>query len=96
MVEVVLAGYVFYRIKVQPSLAPPEKTEFDLATTAPVGAVLTTEELDLDDPLVVVPEPYPPMPEADMPAAEAPPMKAAHDEMPAAEGEILPPEDDKP
>jgi hypothetical protein len=36
------------------------------------------------------------MPEADMPAAEAPPMKAAHDEMPAAEGEILPPEDDKP
>ena len=95
-VEVVLAGYVFYRIKVQPSLAPPEKTEFDLATTAPVGAVLTTEELDLEDPLVVMPEPYPPMPEADMPAAEAPPMEAAHDEMPAAEGEILPPEDDKP
>jgi MFS family permease len=95
-VELALAVYVFYRIKVQPSLAPPEKTEFDLATTAPVGAVLTTEELDPEDPLVVVPEPYPPMPEADMPAAEAPPMETADAEMPAAEGEALPPDDDKP
>jgi MFS family permease len=95
-VEVVLAGYVFYRIKVQPSLTPPEKTEFDLASTAPVGAMVTTEELDLEDPLVVVPEPYPPMPEADMPAAEAPPMDTAEAEMPAAEVEVLPPENDKP
>ena len=80
----------------QPSLAPPEKTEFDLATTSPVGAVLTAEELDLEDPLVVMPEPYPPMPEADMPAAEAPPMETVYDGMPAAEGEVLPPDDEKP
>jgi MFS family permease len=86
-----LAGYVFYRIKVQPSLTPPEKTEFDLATTAPVGAVFTSEHFDPEDPLVVVPEPYPPMPEADMPAAETPP-----EEMPEAEVKVLPPEEGPP
>jgi MFS family permease len=90
VVDVALAGYVFYRIKVQPSLAPPEKTEFDLAATAPVGAVVTAEELDPEDPLVVVPEPYPPMPEADMPAAEAPPAEEI------MTGEVLPPEDEPP
>jgi len=96
VVELALAAYVFYRTQVQPSLAPPEKTEFDLATTSPVGAVLTAEELDLEDPLVVMPEPYPPMPEADMPAAEAPPMETMYDPMPTAEGDVPPPDDDKP
>ncbi len=95
-VEAMLAVYVFYRIRVQPSLTPPQKTEFDLATAAPVGAVLTTEGLDPEDPLVVMPEPYPPAPEADMPAAEAPPMETTYEEMPAAEGELLPPDDAPP
>ena len=89
VVAAALAGYVFYRTKVQSSLTAPEKTEFDLATTAPVGAVFTSETLDPDDPLVVVPEPFQPTPEADMPAAEGP-------EAEAIDVEILPPEDEPP
>lgn len=58
--QALLAAYVFYRTRVQVSLAPPEKTEFDVATTSPVGAVVTTETLDPDDPLVAVPDDYVP------------------------------------
>ncbi len=90
VVTAILAGYVFYRIKVQPSLTAPEKTEFDLASTASVGAVVTSETPHPDDPLVVVPEPYPP-PETEMPAAEVPPA-----EISAAEAEVLPPDDEPP
>ncbi len=89
IIELALAGYVFHRTKVQSSLATPEKTGFDLATTAPVGAVFTSETPNPDDPLVVVPEPYPPMPEADIPAAEAPPAEAT-------EMEVLAPDDEPP
>ncbi len=89
VVAAALAGYVFYRIKVQPSLAPPEKTEFDLATTAPVGTVFTSETLDPEDPLVIAPEPYPPAPGTDMPAAEAPAVEVI-------DVEVLPPEDEPP
>jgi MFS family permease len=83
-----LAVYVFYRTTVQAPLAAPEKTEFDLASTAPVGAVVTSETPNPMDPLVVMPEPYPP-PDAeaattDMPAAEVPPSVLA-EEMPAAD-----------
>ncbi len=55
-----LAVYVFYRTKVQAPLAAPEKTEFDLAATAPIGAMVTGEQLDPFDPSVVVPEHYVP------------------------------------
>lgn len=89
VLEAALAAYVFYRIKVQPPLSPPEKTEFDLAATAPVGAMVTSETPNPEDPLVVVPEPYPPVPEEGMPAAEAP-------ETAVMEGEVLPPEDEPP
>ncbi len=41
--QALLATFVFYRMRVQASLAPPEKTEFDLATTAPVGAVVAPD-----------------------------------------------------
>ena len=54
-----LAVYVFYRTKVQASLSTPEKTDFDLASTAPVGAMVTGETPDPADPSVAVPEPYP-------------------------------------
>jgi MFS family permease len=62
-----LAVYVFYRTTVQAPLAAPEKTGFDLAATAPVGAVVTGEQLDPMDPSVVVPEHY--VPPADDAAA---------------------------
>ena len=55
-----LAVYVFYRTTVQAPLAAPEKTGFDLAAAAPVGAVVTGEQLDPLDPSVVVPEHYVP------------------------------------
>jgi len=68
VVQGLLAAYVFYRTIVQASLSAPEKTDFDLAATAPVGAVVTGETLDLSDPSVVMPETYPP-PSANDPAA---------------------------
>jgi MFS family permease len=58
--QALLAMFVFYRTTVQPSLTTPEKTDFDLAATAPVGAMVTGETPDPADPSVVVPEPYVP------------------------------------
>ena len=58
IVQTLLAAYVFYRTRVQESLAPPDKTHFDLATTAPVGAVVTAESPDPDDPNFAVPEDF--------------------------------------
>jgi MFS family permease len=58
--EALLAVYVLYRTKVQPSLSAPEKTGFDLAATAPVGAMVTGDTPDPKDPSVAVPEAYSP------------------------------------
>ena len=60
VVQALLAAFVFYRTKVQAPVAQPEKTDFDLATTAQVGAVVATEELNPADEYVVAPEPYAP------------------------------------
>ncbi|MGE0566031.1 MAG: MFS transporter [Pseudolabrys sp.] len=57
--QALLATYILYRRTVQPSLSMPEKTDFDLAATAPVGAIVPTEVLDPADPSVVAPEPPP-------------------------------------
>jgi MFS family permease len=56
VVQAILAAFVFYRTKVQAPSAQPDKTDFDLATTAPVGAVVPTEELNPADEYVAVPE----------------------------------------
>jgi MFS family permease len=58
--QALLATFLLYRTIVQTSLTPPEKTEFELATTAPVGAVVTHDAPDPADPSVAVPEPYVP------------------------------------
>ncbi len=68
VVQAALAVYVFYRTTVQAAMPMPEKTGFDLAATAPVGAMVTGEQLDPMDPSVVVPEHYTP-PAGDGPAA---------------------------
>jgi MFS family permease len=57
--QALLAGYIAYRRSVQASLTEPEKTDFDLATTAQVGAIVPTETLDPASPSVVSPEPTP-------------------------------------
>jgi MFS family permease len=62
VVQALLAGYVFYRTRVQASLPAPDKTGFDLATTAQVGTVVASEVLDPADPSVAVPEAYTPPP----------------------------------
>jgi len=62
LVQAALATYVFYRTTVQPSLTTAEKTDFDLAATAPVGAMVTGETPDPADPSVIVPESYTPPP----------------------------------
>lgn len=58
--QLLLAVYVFYRTKVQASLSTPEKTDFDLAATAPVGAMVTGDIPDPQDTSVALPEPDPP------------------------------------
>jgi MFS family permease len=62
VIEAALAVYIFYRTRVMASLDAPDKTEFDLASTAPVGAVVTGTAPDPDDPSVAVPESYTPAP----------------------------------
>jgi MFS family permease len=57
--QALLAGYIAYRRSVQASLTGPEKTDFDLAATAPVGAIVPTETLDPASPSVIAPEPPP-------------------------------------
>jgi MFS family permease len=58
--QTLLAAYVLYRTRVQASLTPPEKTEFDIATTSPIGTVVTAEAPSLNDPSVAVPKAYHP------------------------------------
>jgi MFS family permease len=58
MAQALLAGYVFYRMCVQGSLASPEKTGFEVATTALVGTVVTHDAPDPADPSIVIPEGY--------------------------------------
>lgn len=58
LVQALLAIYVIYRARVQPSLTTAEKTDFDMAATAPVGAMVTSETPDITDPSVIVPESY--------------------------------------
>jgi MFS family permease len=70
--QALLAAFVLYRTSVQASLAPPDKTEFDLVTTALVGAVVTPGAPDPSDPSVAVPEAYvPPIEETRKPSASA-------------------------
>lgn len=57
--QLALAGFVLYRTRVQAPAAQATKSDFDLASTAPVGAVVPTEELRPESPEVGVPEIYP-------------------------------------
>jgi MFS family permease len=62
LAQALLAAYVFYRTRVQRPLAFAQKTEFDLATTALVGGVVTHEAPDRADPSIILPEAYAPAP----------------------------------
>jgi MFS family permease len=58
LVQGLLAAYVLYRTRVQATLEPGRKTEFDLGATASVGGVITHELPDPHDPSVAVPDGY--------------------------------------
>ncbi|MGH6990154.1 MAG: MFS transporter [Stellaceae bacterium] len=60
LIQAALAVYVVYRIRVQAPLPARDKTGFDLATTAQVGTIVTTEAIDPADPSLAVPENYAP------------------------------------
>lgn len=60
--QALLAAYVFYRTKVQASLPAGEKTDFEMAASAPAGTMLTPETPNPSDPSVIVPEDYAPDP----------------------------------
>ncbi|MEJ2433387.1 MAG: MFS transporter [Pseudolabrys sp.] len=68
--QALLVAFVVYRTTVQEAVLEPDKTSFDFAATAPVGAMVTGEQLDPMDPSVAVPEPYGPPP-GDGPAASS-------------------------
>lgn len=58
IVQIALGLYVLHRIRIVSALPPVERTEFDLAATAQVGAVTPHEGLDAQDPAVIVPDDY--------------------------------------
>lgn len=62
IVQLALAGYLFHRIRKVDAMPPVERTEFDLAATSQVGAVMPPDGLDAEDPSVRVPEGYEPAP----------------------------------
>jgi MFS family permease len=55
LVQACLVIFTATRMGIQPATPPAEKTEFDLAATAAVGAAVTPELPNVDDPLVVAP-----------------------------------------
>jgi len=59
IVQVALAAFVFSRLRRRRAPVAPEKTEFDLAATAPVGGVISPEPLNPDDASVATPPPAP-------------------------------------
>ncbi len=73
LMQGLLAVYVFYRARVQPSLTSAEKTDFDMAATSPVGAMVTSETPDINDPSMIVPESY--VPDSNLPADDGPPIR---------------------
>ncbi len=61
--QLALAIFVVYRTRVKAPAEQAEKEVFDIAKTAPVGAIVPVEELRPEDPAVAVPDPYVPEPQ---------------------------------
>ncbi len=58
-VEALMAGFIFSRLLVRAAPIGEEKTDFEYATTAQMGAVITPEPLDTEDRDVIPPEEFP-------------------------------------
>ncbi len=59
IIEVVLVVYVVSRMLINPADEDLEKTEFEYGATSNMGAVLTPDPLDIEDPYVIPPEEFP-------------------------------------
>jgi hypothetical protein len=55
VVQASLAAFAFTRLGKRAAPATADKTEFDLAATAPLGGVVSPEPLDPNDPNVATP-----------------------------------------
>ena len=54
--EALLLAFLLRRLMVSEGMATDDKSDWDMGSTAPVGAVITPEPLDAQDPDVIVPE----------------------------------------
>ncbi|MFS8180465.1 MFS transporter [Pseudovibrio denitrificans] len=59
LVEVALALFVISRLFIRPADEALEKTDFEYGATSNMGAVLTPDPLDIEDPYVIPPEEFP-------------------------------------
>ncbi|KZL14148.1 MFS transporter [Pseudovibrio sp. Ad26] len=59
LVEVTLALFVVSRLVIRPADEDLEKTDFEYGATSNMGAVLTPDPLDIEDPYVIPPEEFP-------------------------------------
>ncbi|MTI42700.1 putative MFS family arabinose efflux permease [Roseibium hamelinense] len=59
VVELAMVAFIMTRIFSRSSLTQDEKTDFEYATTAQVGTVLSSEPLDVDADNVIAPEEFP-------------------------------------
>ncbi|SDQ82234.1 MFS transporter [Pseudovibrio sp. Tun.PSC04-5.I4] len=59
IVEVALALFVVSRLFIRPADEDLEKTDFEYGATSNMGAVLTPDPLDMEDPYVIPPEEFP-------------------------------------
>jgi MFS family permease len=59
VIQAVMGFYIVSRLFLRAAPTLEEKTDFDYASTAQVGSVLTPEPLDIEDPQVISPEEFP-------------------------------------
>ncbi|WP_150524392.1 MFS transporter [Roseibium sediminis] len=59
VVEVVLVGFLLTRLVARKAVEQEDKTDFEYATTAQVGTIITSEPLDVEADNVIPPEDFP-------------------------------------
>lgn len=81
IVQFAMAAYIVSRLFQRSSLPAEEKTDYDYASTASVGTVISPEPLDVEDPQVIPPEEFPAY---DYDTEESDESETVHDEHVAA------------
>ncbi|MAA97936.1 MAG: MFS transporter [Stappia sp.] len=92
-VQALLGLYILSRLFQRAAPTLEEKTDFDYASTAQVGSVLTPDPLDIEDPQVISPEEFPAYetdPEADENLVQEETFATAEDEEETGDDEAAP------